>query len=306
MFKFKKQNLVWVLAIALTATACKQNNSGETNVKLPLPTVTVGNPVVENRVVYENFRAVSRYLQDVNFRARAEGVVTKVFTRPGDEVKAGQPLFVIKPVELTALEKSGSLSKGMYSSRDTIFSDQNALTNQVLVQEGDYVQPGSLLASAFKKNSLVAMTYVPFDRVSSIQKNSPCTVIIPGKNQVSAIFKKPLFVADSVTQTQPFIVPLPSNLQLSEGMNLQVRFKEREIHQGIFVPRDAVLTNEEENNFWLMKMTNDTTAVKIPVTVGWQGEKTIEILSGDIKPGDRIITQGAYGLPDKAYVKIVK
>ncbi len=306
MFKFKKRNLVWALALIFTVTACKQNKKGETSYKLPLPTVSVGNPIVETKVVYENFRAVTRYLQDVNFRARANGVITNVFTRPGDEVRAGQPLFVIKPVELTALENSGSLSHGMGNSRDTIFSDQNALTNQVMVQEGDYVQPGSLLASAFKKNSLAAMTYIPFAQVSSILINTPCTVNIPGKNPVNSFFKKPLFMADSVTQTQPFIVPLPSNLQLSEGMNLQVSFKVKEIHNGIFVPRKAVLANEEEDTFWLMKMINDTTAVKIPVTIGWQGEKSIQILSGDIKPSDRVLTQGAYGLPDTAYVRIVK
>ena len=304
MFKFKKQNLIWVLAIVLTATACKQNNSSATKIKLPLPAVTVGNPVVENKVVYKNFSAVSHYLQDVNFRARTQGIVTKVFTSPGDEMRAGQPLFIIKPIELSALEKS-SLSHGMGNSSDTIFSNQNVLTNQVVVQQGDYVQPGSLLASAFKKNSLVALTYVPFSKVSSIQKNIPCTVIIPGQKSVNSYFKRPLFIADTFTQTQPFIVPLPSNLQLSEGMNLQVRFKEKEIKQGVFVPRNAVLTNEEENTFWLMKMTN-AMAVKVSVTIGWQGEKSVQILSGNIKPSDRIITQGAYGLPDSTQVKIVR
>lgn len=294
-----------MLAIMVTATACKNNNS-ESDTKLPLPTVNVGSPVVQNKTIYEHFRAVSRYLQDVNFRSRTEGVVTKVFTRPGDEIHTGQPLFIVKPVELTALEKSGSLSQGMDNGSDTIYSDQNALTNSVSVQEGDYVQPGSLLASAFKKNSLVAMTYVPFAKFSLIQKNTPCTVMIPGRKPVNSYFKRPLFIADTLTQTQPFIVPLPSDLQLSAGMNLQVRFKEREIHQGIFVPREAMLTNEEETSFWLMKMTNDTTAVKVPVTIGWQGEHSIEIVSGNIKPGDRIVTQGAYGLPDTATVKIVK
>lgn len=306
MFKFKNRNLVWVLAIVLTATACQQHNSSETNTKLPLPTVNVGSPVVQNKIVYEHFRAVSRYLQDVNFRARTEGVVTKVFTRPGDEIHTGQPLFIVKPMELTALERSGYLSKGMGTSSDTIYSDQNALANRVVVQQGDYVQAGSLLASAFKKNSLVAMTYIPFAKVASIQKNTPCTVMIPGQKTVNSYFKRPLFIADTITQTQPFIVPLPSNLQLSAGMNLQVRFKEREIHQGLFVPRDAILTNEEETSFWLMKMANDTTAVKVTVTIGWQGENSIEILSGNIKPGDRVVTQGAYGLPDTATVKIVK
>lgn len=305
MFKFKYNNLLWVLVFLVAATACNHKNSSKTHYKLPLPTVTVGNPVVKTKAVYQSFRAVSRYMQDVNFRARTRGIVTKVFTNPGDEIRAGQPLFIIKPVEMSALEKS-AFSSEIGNSSDTIFAKQNVLTNQVMVQQGDYVQPGSLLASAFKKNSLVAITYVPFSKVSSIPKNNSCLVIIPGKSPVKTFFKKQLFTADSVTQTQPFIVPMPASLHLSEGMNLQVKYKEKEITNGIFVPRDAVLSNEEETSFWLMKMTNNTTAVKVPVTIGWRGEKSIQILKGNIKPSDRIVTQGAYGLPDTATVKIVK
>jgi multidrug efflux pump subunit AcrA (membrane-fusion protein) len=305
MFKLKYNNLLWVLAIMVTATACNHKKTTETHYKLPLPTVNTGHPVVKNQAVYESFRAVSRYLQDVNFRARTQGIVTKVFTTPGDEIHTGQPLFIIKPVELSALEKS-SISHQMGNISDTIFSKQNILTNQVMVQQGDYVQPGSLLASAFKKNSLVALTYVPFSKVSSIKKNNPCTVFIPGRKTVNSFFKRQLFSADSVTQTQPFIVPLPSNLHLSEGMNLQVNYKEKEITNGIFVPRDAVLSNEEETSFWIMKIAGNSTAIKVPVTIGLRGENSIQILTGNIKPSDEIVTQGAYGLSDSTRVKIVK
>ena len=305
MIKSKYNNLLWVLAILVTATACDHKKTTETHYKLPLPTVTIGHPVVKNKAVYESFRAVSRYLQNVNFRARTQGVVTKVFTTPGDEVRAGQPLFIIKPVELSALEKS-PLSHDMGNSSDTIFSKQNVLTNQVMVQQGDYVQPGNLLASAFKKNSLVAITYIPFSKVSSIQKNNPCMVFIPGKKPVNSLFKRQLFSADTATQTQPFVVPLPSNLHLSEGMNLQVNYKEKEITNGIFVPRDAVLSNEEETSFWLMKMAGNSKVIKVPVTIGLQGEKVVQILTGDITPSDKIVIQGAYGLSDSTTVKIVK
>jgi len=305
MLKLKYNKLLWVLAITVTTTACNHKKTTNTHYKLPLPTVTVGHPVVKSQAVYESFRAVSRYLQNVNLRARTQGIVTHVFASPGDEVYAGQPMFVIKPVELSALEKS-SISHQLGNISDTIFSKQNILTNQVMVQQGDYVQPGSLLASAFKKNSLVAITYIPFSKVSAIRKNNPCTVFIPGKKPVNTFFKRQLFSADSITQTQPFIVPLPSNLQLSKGMNLRVRFKEKEIHDGIFVPRVAVLSNEEETSFWVIKVVNNSIVRKVPVTIGWEGKNSIQVISGDIKPSDEIVTQGAYGLPDNTRVKIIK
>jgi hypothetical protein len=297
---------MWMVAILLFASACKNKTSENTKLKLPLPLVSIDNPIRKDKIIYTEFRAISQYLQTVNFRARTAGIITAVFTRPGDKIKKRQALFVIKPLELSVLENTGSFTHALMNSLDTVFSNQSAFTNQVMVQEGDYVQPGSLLASAFKKNSLAAVTYVPFNQTSLIKKNSPCTVEIPGRRNVNAHFGKQLFTADNITQTQPYIVPLPSNLNLSGNMNLLVRFKEKEIHDGIFVPRKAVLTNEEENTFWLMKMTNDTTAIKIPVNIGWQGENLIQILSGNIQTTDKVITEGAYGLPDTAYVKIAK
>lgn|GEM_PF-1234363 len=306
MCRFMKQNTIWILAIIFSITACRSNKTFNANLKLPLPTVIIGKPVKENKVVYTEFRAVTRYMQQVNFRARITGIVKAVFIRPGDEIKARQALFVIKPLELSMLENTGSMSHSLAGSLDTIFSNQNTFIQQVTVQEGDYVQPGSLLASALKKNSLAAIVYVPFAQVPLIQKNSPCTVEIPGKAMLESYFKKQLFTADNITQTQPYIVPLPSKLKLPGNMNLLVRFKEKEIYDGLFVPRKAVMTNEEQNSFWLMKMTNDTTAVKVKITIGWQGKQFIQVLSGNTHTTDRIIIGGAYGLPDKAYVKIAK
>ncbi len=308
MNRFIRWNILWIAATLFVATGCKQNpgKSDTSALRLPLPNVTVTTPVKENKTIYITFQAVSRYLQSVNFRARTSGIVTHVFIRQGDEIKIHQPLFIVKPMEMSALEGAGALSNNLINSRDTIFSDQDAFTHQVLVQEGDYVQPGSLLAVAFKENSLAAVTYVPFPEVPLIKKNSPCTVEIPGKHNVSSYFQKQLFLADNVTQTQPYVVPLPPKLKLAGGMNLLVKFKVKEIRNGIFLPRKALLTNEEETSFWIMKMIDDTTAVKIPVTLGWQGKKQLQILSNRVGMTDKIITEGAYGLPDTAYVRIVK
>ncbi len=308
MNRFIRWSILWITTALFLATGCKQN-SGKSDAsagRLPLPNVTVTTPVKENKTIYTTFQAVSRYLQSVNFRARTSGIVTTVFVSPGDEIKIHQPLFIVKPMEMSALEGAGALSDNLINSRDTIFSDQLAFTNQVLVQEGDYVQPGSLLAIAFKENSLAAVTYVPFSEVPFIKKNSPCTVEIPGKHKVSSYFQKQLFLADNITQTQPYVVPLPPKLKIAGNMNLLVKFKVKEIRDGIFLPRKAILANEEETSFWIMKMVNDTTAVKIPVTLGWQGKKQIQILSNRIGITDKVITEGAYGLPDTAYVKIAK
>ncbi|MBN2616403.1 MAG: HlyD family efflux transporter periplasmic adaptor subunit [Bacteroidales bacterium] len=306
MNKFIQWNFLGLVVVGFLLAGCHQNSASKATHYLPLPTVTITKPRIENKDVYTSFHGVSRYLQSVHFSAQSTGVVSNVLIQPGDEIKKGQALIVVKPVEISALEKTGTISQQMLNSRDTVFSNQTVLVNQVLVQEGDYIQPGNLLASAFKKNSLSALVYVPFRQVSLIAKNKNCTVEIPGKGSIHSSFGKKLFFADSTTQTQPFVVKLPSSLLLSAGINLRVQYKTGEIKNGLFIPRSALLSDEEETEFWVMKIDHGTTAVKVPVTIGWQGNKIVQILSGNLTQNDRIITEGAYGLPDGTKVQITK
>jgi hypothetical protein len=53
-----------------------------------------------------------------------------------------------------------------------------------------------------------------------------------------------------------------------------------------------------------MKLINDSTAIKTPVTIGNSNNGTIEIKEPQFTSEDRIITEGNYGLPDTALVKI--
>ena len=63
---------------------------------------------------------------------------------------------------------------------------------------------------------------------------------------------------------------------------------------------------ETMENFWVMKLINDSTAVKIPVKKGIVSGQKIEILSPQFKPTDRLVTTGNYGLPDTALVTVLK
>ncbi|MBN2638763.1 MAG: hypothetical protein JXR65_06715 [Bacteroidales bacterium] len=297
---------IFGLATVFLMASCNQNPASTATSKqiLPLPTVSIASPQIENKAIYTEFHGISRYLQSVHFSSQSTGVIASVFVHPGDEVKKGAPLLVVKPVEISALENTGALSGQMLNSRDTVFSNQTVLINQVLFQEGDYVQPGNLLASAFKKNSLTALVYVPLSEVPLITKNNSCTVEIPGKGNITSRFGRKLFLADSATQTQPYVIPLPPSLMLSSGINLRVLYKTDEITNGMFIPRTGLLSNEEETEFWVMKILNHNTAVKVPVTVGCQGKDFVQILSGDLSVNDHVITEGAYGLPDGTKVQI--
>jgi uncharacterized NAD(P)/FAD-binding protein YdhS len=72
------------------------------------------------------------------------------------------------------------------------------------------------------------------------------------------------------------------------------------------LPKSALLTDETQSEFWVMKMIDSSTAVKVPITQGIETGDKVEILSPPFSPNDKIVVTGNYGLPDTAKVKIVQ
>ena len=59
-------------------------------------------------------------------------------------------------------------------------------------------------------------------------------------------------------------------------------------------------------NFWVMKLINDSTAVKVPVITGISDNGYVQIKMPLFKDTDLFLTSGNYGLGDTANVKVIK
>ncbi|HET6991155.1 MAG TPA: RND transporter, partial [Bacteroidia bacterium] len=70
------------------------------------------------------------------------------------------------------------------------------------------------------------------------------------------------------------------------------------------IPKAALLSNETQTEFWVMKLINDSTAVKVDVKLGIQSEDQSEIVDPAFTDKDRILLTGNYGIPDTAKVSI--
>jgi multidrug efflux pump subunit AcrA (membrane-fusion protein) len=92
--------------------------------------------------------------------------------------------------------------------------------------------------------------------------------------------------------------------QLPENLNLSVQFISQEIKNSILVQKKAIMTNETQDKFWVMKLIQDSIAVKVPVEKGIENGGMVEIVSGNLFQNDQIITEGAYELPDSTVVNV--
>jgi multidrug efflux pump subunit AcrA (membrane-fusion protein) len=93
---------------------------------------------------------------------------------------------------------------------------------------------------------------------------------------------------------------LPGNLMA------KVRIIKSEKNNAVVLPKSAILNDEVMKNFWVMKMINDSVAVKVPVQTGIAGTDSIEIISPVMSPLDRILISGNYGLGDTTRVRIIR
>ena len=91
---------------------------------------------------------------------------------------------------------------------------------------------------------------------------------------------------------------------LPENLTVQVEINRTAPHLASTLPRSAVLTDETQTEFWVMRLLNDSTAVKVPVTVGEQAKEQVEVKAPRFSAKDRILLSGNFGLDDTAAVKV--
>lgn len=72
----------------------------------------------------------------------------------------------------------------------------------------------------------------------------------------------------------------------------------------LLIDKEALVSNENQSEFWLMKILDDTLAIKVPVKKGIENDSLVEISSSYLEINDLIINRGAYGLEDSTVISI--
>jgi multidrug efflux pump subunit AcrA (membrane-fusion protein) len=94
------------------------------------------------------------------------------------------------------------------------------------------------------------------------------------------------------------------NQQLRPGMTAQLSITAQTVHGALVVPPSALL-NANGVAAQVMVINAQSEAQSRDVRMGIQTPEEVQIVSG-LKAGEQVVSQGAYGLPDKTRVKIEK
>ena len=252
--------------------------------------------------------AVSAYLEKSFVKANINGYVQEAIVKTGQQVNSGQQLFLLITKEAKAIGNSvNQLAPDLkFSGISKIKAAQSGLVIQVNHQKGDYVQDGEALATISNRKSLVFLLDLPYEYNQLISKNSNLTIELPDGLKLKGVLAGTMPAVDSLAQTQRYIVKVNSASLIPEGLIAKVKLIKISHPNVQILPKSAILSNETEDEFWVMKMINDSTAVRINVKKGIESNNKIEIISPKFDLKDRIITTGNYGIADTAKVKILK
>ena len=110
----------------------------------------------------------------------------------------------------------------------------------------------------------------------------------------------------SSSQTVRYIVRLSEPERLPENLVSKIKIVKESVKTAISLPKTSILTDETMQSYWVMKLVNDSMAVKVPVTTGIREEEYVQIILPVFNDSDLFLTSGNYGLGDTAFVKVIK
>ncbi len=296
-----------LLSIPLLLISCSGNVNKKENNAISGTPVSITTPVVMNLQDDLKLNANVIFLNKEMVRVPFPGFIEKIYKNIGDEVNPGDVLFRVKTKESAASDSLKiKIGDKIFDGSVLIGAKTRGVLTELNYHKGDFISEGEQLAIVSNPNSLRIKLNVPFEDAQKIKVGNNCDVDLPGGEQLTGYIEKKVPSVDPSTQTQTFLIKLKSHKELPENLNVITKIPFRSFKDATVVPKSAVMTNVTEDVFWIMKLLNDTTAVRIDINKGIETESLVQILSPKLNVSDKIISSGSYGLPDTAKVEVIK
>ncbi|HUR12364.1 MAG TPA: HlyD family efflux transporter periplasmic adaptor subunit [Flavitalea sp.] len=303
---------LFVLFFFAVMTSCKhkddvteEEEAAPEEVQTPVTVTTIETFPLSD---YVELNATSTFLQSNIIKASANGYLKSVTIRLGQTVRAGQPAFTIQTKEAKALGNTiNDLDPSFhFSGLIAIKTAASGIIQELNHQVGDYVQDGEQLAILSDAGSFGFVLNLPYEYRRFVTTGKTLEVLLPDGMRLNGVVANILPNIDSISQTQGVMIKVNTPIAIPQNLIAKVRIVKSQRINAVSLPKEAVLTDEAQTNFWVMKMIDSVTAVKVPVVKGLETTDRVEIRQPLLTPRDRILLTGNYGLGDTAKVKIVK
>jgi hypothetical protein len=293
------------LACHQKETASEEEEVSQEDIQTPVTVTTVS---IEPLNDYIELNATSSFLQDNIVKSNINGYIKAVNTKVGQYTNAGKILFTLKTKEAESLGNTvNKLDPSFqFSGVVNIVASQSGYITQLDHQPGDYVQDGEQLAVISNSKSFGFVLNIPYEYRRYVSIGKTVDVELPDGTNLKGTVASFMPTIDSISQTQGALIKVSANVSIPENLIAKVRLLKSSKAAALSVPKAAVLTDEAQTSFWVMKMIDSVTAIKVGIVKGMETGDRVEIIRPQFSTSDKILLNGNYGLPDTAKVKIVK
>ena len=301
-----QRNPKLIIILAFIASACgraPQEEDGAIKAKVSVEVVGLTRGVVKDELA---LFANTVYLKRNVVTAPIPSFISQVFIKLGDPVRAGQVLYQLETKERRALGSQAVTPDSAFASfgRIVVKAPASGIISTLDKQQiGDYVLEGGQLCTIAESSALAFAVNVPFEFSAFAKAGMKCMLVFPDNSIHAATFTTPLTTMNALAQTQTILAKSNEAVFLPENLIVKVLVSKSTEKPQQVLPKECVLSDEMLEKFWVMELVNDTTAVKVDVTLGNKNRESVEIVSPIFKPGSKFLVSGNYGLPDTAFVK---
>lgn len=283
---------------------------------------------------------------DENVKATPQmaGVVRTVNVRPGQRVSKGQVLATLDAAaldqQIAAQEAQLSLARTLYQKQQELWKQQigtevqllqakagfesaskqqaalkaqrnmyrivapiSGVVDQVDVKVGDMASPGMTGIQVVNNSKLKAEANLGENYLGKVEAGDPVTLFFPELND--SLKAKLSYVAraiDPISRAFGVEVRLPNSAKLHPNMSARMRINNYTNTQALVVPVSVVQHTPEGD---MVYVDDNGRAKAVIVNTGRNSNGLVEI-TGGLKPGDRVITEGYLDVNDGDRINVQK
>jgi HlyD family secretion protein len=219
-------------------------------------------------------------------------------------------MAVSKQQELKSAAGQLQSAKGKYLgaaaqlSYSEIRSPINGVVTDRSLYPGEMAAAGTPLLTVMDTSSVIARAHIPQDQAAVLKLGDKAAITVPGEEDP---------IEGKVTVVSPALDPNSTTVEvwlqaknpkgrLRPGTSVQISMLARAVPNSRVVPAAAVLTSPDGSNY-VMVAGSDNKAHQKTVKTGIKQGDQVQIVEG-LAEGERVITSGAYGLPDNTKIRI--
>jgi multidrug efflux pump subunit AcrA (membrane-fusion protein) len=189
-------------------------------------------------------------------------------------------------------------------SYSEIHSPINGVVTDRPLYPGETAAAGAPLLTVMDISKVIAKAHIPQPDAALLKVGDKATLAVPGeedKIEGKVTIISPALDPNSTT-VEVWVQAANPKERLRPGTSVHLAMLAKTLKDAVIVPASAVLTGQDGATS-VMVVGDDGKAHQKAVKAGVRDGEDIQIAEG-IQPGEKVITQGAFGLPDGTKVTV--